>query len=62
VARQEQIKDKTDHYVTVITTPSLHKLPFIQLGNKISHRLFRKTKLHNSVPGRAPLQCTQPYE
>ena len=56
-----QIKNKTDHYVTVITTPSLHKLAVIQLGNKINHRLFRKTKLHNSVPWRASMQCTQPY-
>ena len=57
-----QITDKTDYYVTVITTPSLQKLPVIQLGNKIHHRLFRKTKLRYSVPSSATLQCTQTYE
>ena len=44
MAREEQIKNKTHYYVTVITTPSLQKLPVIQLGNKINHRLFRKAK------------------
>jgi len=32
MARQHQIKNKTDYYVTAITTPSLHTLPLIQLG------------------------------
>ena len=55
---QKQIKNKNYYYITVITTPSLHKLQVIQLGNKIHHRLFRKTKLHNPVPMSAPLECT----
>jgi hypothetical protein len=62
MAREQQIKNKTDYYVTVITTASLQKLPVIQSGNKIHHRLFRKAKLHNSVPRSAPLQFSQTYE
>jgi len=44
MVRQLEIKNKTDYYVTVITTPYLQELPVIQLGNKIIHRLFRKAK------------------
>jgi len=53
MARQQQIKKETYHYVTVITTPSLQKLPVNQLGNKLIHRLFRKTKLQN-----CSMECT----
>jgi hypothetical protein len=60
--RMKEIKNKSDYYVTVIKTPSLQKLPVIQTGNKINHRLIRKAKLHNSVPRSAPLQYIQPYE
>lgn len=62
MARQQQITNKTLHYVNAITTLSLHKLPVIQFGNTISHRLFRKAKVHNSVSKSAPLQCTQTYD
>jgi hypothetical protein len=49
MGREQQIKNKTDYYVTIITNPSLQKLAVIQVGNKINHSLFRKTKLHNTV-------------
>ena len=46
MVRQLEIKNKTDYYVTVITTPYLQELPVIQLGYKIIHRLFRKSEVH----------------
>jgi hypothetical protein len=42
MAKQQQIKNKTEYYVTVITAPSSHKLQVVQLDIKINHRLSGK--------------------